>query len=268
MNYLRTALSTVKRESPILYGIAMFHFVLALICLIGLLVDDRTLMGVNVWLKPLKFTVSGGIYILTVGFLITLYPFSRRKKNIINNIVSWTLLFEILIIFFQGTRGVLSHYNQSSAFDGILFAMMGLLIGINVLVMIFFAFETIRLKLKTPRSIQIGILLGWIIVIFGSWVGGQMIGQMSHNVGIPDGGAGLPLVNWSTVGGDLRVAHFFGLHSLQLVPLFALVLTKKWNASKKQQILAVVVFGILYAAWIAYTFYQAKQGIPLIELQS
>ncbi len=266
MSYLRTALSKVKRESPILYTIALIHFILAAVCVIGLLVDDRTLMGVNVWLKPLKFTISGGIYILTVGFLITLYPFSRRKKNIINNIVSWTLLFEILIIFFQGTRGVLSHYNQSSAFDGVLFGLMGLLIGINVLVMVFFVFETIRLKMKTTRSIQIGILMGWIIVFFGSWIGGQMIGQMSHNVGVPDGGAGLPLVNWSTVGGDLRVAHFFGLHGLQLVPLFALVLSNKWKAANKQQILIVVLFGLLYAAWIGFTFYQAKQGIPLIEL--
>ena len=39
----------------------------------------------NKFFKPLKFTISGGIYILTVGFLTTLYPFSRRKKNILNN---------------------------------------------------------------------------------------------------------------------------------------------------------------------------------------
>ena len=266
MKYLSTVFSTVKKESPILFGIVMIHFAMAAICLIGLMVDDRTLMGVNVWLKPLKFTISGGIYILSLGFLITFYPFSRRKKNIINNIVSWTLLLEIGIIFYQGARGVLSHYNQSSAFDGILFAMMGLLIGINVLVMIFFAFETVRLRLKTPRSVQWAILIGWLVVIFGSWVGGQMIGQMSHNVGVADGGEGLPLLNWSTVAGDLRVAHFFGLHGLQIIPLFALGLSKKWKATNKLQLVAVVVFGLLYAGWIAWTFYQAKQAMPFIRL--
>ena len=266
MSYLKSALSTVRKESPILYGIAMFHFVLTLICIIGLMVDDRMLMGVNVWIKPLKFTISGGIYILTVGFLTTLYPFSRRKKNILNNILSWALLFEILIIFTQAARGVLSHYNQSNIVDGLLFAAMGLLIGIVVLLMAFFIIETIRLKMKVPRPIQWGILIGWMIVFFGSWVGGQMIGQMAHNVGVPDGGAGLPLLNWSTIAGDLRVAHFFGLHGLQIMPLFALVLHKKWKASSITQSVLVILVGLLYAGWIAYTFYQAKQGLPFIKI--
>lgn len=266
MNYLKTVTSTVKKESPILFGIAMFHFFLTLICVIGLIVDDRMLMGVNVWLKPLKFTLSGGLYILTVGFLTTLYPFSTKKKNILNNILSWTLLFEILIIFFQAARGILSHYNQSNLIDGLLFAAMGILIGIVVLLMVFFIIETIRLRLNTPRSIQWAILLGWFIVLYGSWVGGQMIGQMAHNVGVADGGEGLPLLNWSTVGGDLRVAHFFGLHSLQIIPLFALVLHKKWKASSKTKSLVVILVGLFYASWIVYTFYQAKQGMPFIAL--
>ncbi len=265
MKHLRTVLSTVRKESPILFWIAMFHFLLSMICIIGLMVDDRILMGVNVWLKPLKFTVSGGIYILTVGFLITLYPFSRKKKNILNNILSWALLIEILIIFIQAARGILSHYNQSNLVDGLLFAAMGILISIVVLLMFFFIIETIRLRLNTPRSIQWAILLGWLIVFYGSWVGGQMIGQMAHNIGVADGGEGLPLLNWSTVAGDLRVAHFFGLHGLQIIPLLAWVLYRKWKAPNKIQSLVVILFGLIYGAWIAYTFYQAQQGMPFIK---
>ncbi|MGB5818378.1 MAG: hypothetical protein WBG90_02760 [Saonia sp.] len=266
MNYVKTILSTVKEASPILYGIVIIHFTLAIGSLIGLLIDDRTLMGVNVWIKPLKFAISTGIFILTVGYLITLYPFSVRKKNIINNLISWSLLLETAIIFVQGSRGVQSHYNMTSPLDGILFASMGLLIGISVLIMAFFIFETIRLKLKTDKSVQWAILLGWSVVLFGSWVGGQMIGQLAHNVGVADGGAGLPLVNWSTVAGDLRVAHFFGLHGIQIIPLFAVWVSKKWNAKNNHRIIAVTVFGFLYVAWIGFTFYQAKQAMPLLSL--
>ncbi len=265
MKSLRNVFATVKRESPILHGIVVLHFILALGCLLGLAFDERTLMGVNVWIKPLKFTLSGGIYLLTVGFLVTLYPFSRRKKNIINNIISWTLLLEIVVIVFQATRGVQSHYNQSSLFDGLLFASMGILIGIVVLTMVFYIIETIRLRLKTTRSLQWAILIGWIIVLFGSWVGGQMIGQMGHNVGVADGGAGLPVLNWSTVAGDLRVAHFFGLHGIQIIPLFALVISKKFKIANKSQTLIVIAFGLLYAFWIGFTFYQAQQGMPLVK---
>ncbi|MBC8754305.1 hypothetical protein H2O64_06455 [Kordia sp. YSTF-M3] len=266
MKYLKEVFNTVKKESPILFTIVMIHVVGALVCMGGLFIDERTLIGVNVWIKPLKFCISGAIYIMTVGFLITKYPYSTRKKNILNNIVSWTLLFEIGIIVYQAARGVRSHYNQESLFDGLLFAAMGILIAINVLIMVLFAFDSARLKLKTTKSIQVAIFLGWIVIIVGSWVGGQMISQMSHNVGVADGGEGLPLVNWSTVAGDLRIAHFFGLHGIQIIPLFAFILSKKWKTSTKNQIIAVVLFGLLYAAWIGYMFYQAKQGIPLINL--
>ncbi|MEL6916843.1 MAG: hypothetical protein AAFO99_03840 [Bacteroidota bacterium] len=265
MSYLKNVFSTVKKESPILYGIVMIHFIMAIGCLMGLMVDDRMLMGVNVWIKPLKFSISGGIYILTLGYLINFYPYSRRKKNSIRNIVSWTLLLEIGIIVFQGARGVQSHYNQSNAFDGILFGMMGILIAINVLIMVLFIIDTLRLKLNVPKSVQWAILLGWSVVVAGSWVGGQMISQMAHSVGVADGGEGLPLVNWSTIAGDLRIAHFFGLHGIQIIPLFALWISRK-EIKNRNQIILVTIFGLLYAGWIGFTFYQAKQGMALISL--
>ncbi len=266
MKYVNKIFSTVKRDSPILYWIVIINFIIGIGCLFGLFIDDRTLMGVNVWVKPLKFTLSGGIYTLTVGYLMTLYPYSKRKKNVINNFVAWTLLFEIGIITYQASRGVRSHYNNDTAFDAILFLIMGVFIGINVLIMALFIFDTVRLKLKTTKSIQWAILLGWLVVFFGSWVGGQMIGQLSHSVGVADGGAGLPLVNWSTDGGDLRIAHFFGLHGIQIIPLFALWVSDTWNSTNKNQIIAITVFGLLFASWIGFIFYQAEQGMPLIAL--
>ena len=132
--------------------------------------------------------------------------------------------------------------------------------------MFMYVIDTLRLKMKVDRPVQWAILMGWIVVIAGSWVGGQMIGQLSHNVGVPDGGAGLPLVNWSTVGGDLRVAHFFGLHGIQIIPLFAVWVASKKKLRLNKQFLAVLVFGVLYASWIGFTFYQASQAIPLLKL--
>ena len=179
---------------------------------------------------------------MTVGFLVTIYPYSRRKKWIINGITAWTLIAELGIIVYQGAMGVHSHYNLSSQIDALLFAGMGVLIGVNVLIMVLFVSDTIRLKMKTDKAVQWAILMGWIVVLVGSWVGGQMISQMAHNVGVADGGAGLPFLNWSTIAGDLRVAHFFGLHGIQIIPVFALWLSKSWKTSARNKILVVTLF--------------------------
>lgn len=223
-------------------------------------------MGVNIWVKPLKFSISIAIYLLTLGYLITKYPYSNRKKLIINHITAWTLLFEFAIIAYQGARGVQSHYNATTNFDAILFLLMGVMVVINTVILVVFIFDTIRLKLDTTKAMQWAILIGWIIFFFGSWVGGQMVSQVGHNVGVADGGAGLPIVNWSTKGGDLRVAHFFALHGLQIIPLFALWISKKRSFSSRNQIITVTVFALLFASLIGYIFYQAKQGIPIITL--
>ncbi|MEM1258923.1 MAG: hypothetical protein AAGH81_10350 [Bacteroidota bacterium] len=264
MDAVTSIFRVVKRNSPILYWIVILHFLGALGATFGLFLDERTLMGVNVWVKPLKFFLSVGIYILTVGYLIVFYPYSNIKKHIIRNLVSFTLLGEMAIIAFQAARGVQSHYNISTEFDAALFKGMGILIGVNVLIMLLFIIDTIRLKLHTSKAMQYAILIGWIIVVFGSWAGGQMIAQMSHNVGVVDGGEGLPLLNWSTVAGDLRVAHFFGLHAIQIIPLFVVGLNRTKILGVRSHLTTVWFFGLCYAGWLGFIFYQAKMAMPFI----
>ncbi|PQJ23266.1 hypothetical protein [Tenacibaculum sp. SG-28] len=266
MKLIYQIFSTVKTESPVLYYVVLAHLLLGALTFVALLIDSRTLLGVNVWLKPFKFCVSGAIYIITLGYFMTLYPYSKIKKALFGHLVAWTLLVELLIIIFQGARGVQSHYNMNTAINGLLFAAMGILIGINVVIMLIFLIDTIRLKMKTERSIQIAILFGWVILIVGSWIGGQMISQMSHTVGMASHGEGLPLVNWSTVAGDLRVAHFFGLHGLQIIPLLAFWLHKKTFVSNKNQVILISSIAIFYASFIGYIFHQAKQGLPFLSI--
>lgn len=266
MNALSNITTIVKQHSKSIYYSTLFCLLLAIISAGGMMIDDRTLTGVNVWLKPFKFAISTAIYVFTVGYFTYLYGYSQRKKAIINHLTAWTLSIELVIIVMQGARGVQSHYNMSSPMDGLLFAAMGILIGINVMIMCLFLVDTLRAKPKVSKTVLMSLALGWISILFGSYVGGQMIGQMSHSVGVADGTPGMALINWSLQGGDLRIAHFFGIHGLQLIPMTGYFWSRKFKDNNFLAVTYTTLFSIVYLGIIALTFYQAKQGNSLISL--
>ncbi|MFG1637245.1 hypothetical protein [Pseudonocardia alni] len=93
----------------------------------------------------------------------------------------------------------------------------------------------------------------------------------AHTVGVPDGGPGLPLVGWSTLGGDLRVPHFVGTHALQLLPLLLLLLVFELAAGRvarpadprvRRDLMTTAAAG--YTGLLALLTWQALRGQPLV----
>ena len=80
MIYLKHVFTTVKKNSPSLYWIVIVLFVFAIGSILGSLIDDRTLMGVNVWIKPLKFSISTAIY-SNCRISYNVISFLKKKKE-------------------------------------------------------------------------------------------------------------------------------------------------------------------------------------------
>ena len=228
--------------------------------------DSRLVMGINPWTKPIKFAISITIYVWTVAWLLDYLRLPSWAKRIISWGISISMLTEIGCITAQAARGTTSHYNVKTPLDAAIFFTMGNMIVLNsVLALVLLIFFFTR-KFDVPRPYLWGIRCGLVIFLAASAIGGVMIAHGSHSVGVKDGGPGLPIVNWSTQGGDLRVAHFLGLHALQVLPVIGFLISRHRSWTIPQKTAYVFALSGAYALFIALLYFQAIRGSPMLKM--
>jgi hypothetical protein len=228
--------------------------------------DDRLVLNINLWIKPTKFALSIIFFSWTMGWIMYELKQKPRRIKIYSFLFALTIIAEMLIITLQAARGTTSHFNVfHSAFDAILFAVMGMFITLNLVVIILVCINFFTQKTTLPVYLLWAIRLGLISIILASLEGFVMVRMLAHTVGAEDGGPGLPLVNWSTIAGDLRIAHFLGMHGLQLFPILGYILTRWRNENTNRLKTSVVIsFACLYLLLMNFAFWQAMNKIPLV----
>jgi len=241
------------RRSPWLAAISLAHLALFAILALLSITDPTQIMGVGRWIKPIKFCLSIALYL---GALAWFAPAigtvaSRRTPYAI---AAGSMVVEIIAIVVQAARGVASHFNEGTWVDARVFNLMGLAIGLNTIALVWILRLAVRGWRAAPDGYRLGIALGVLLTLGSSAIGGLMITSHAHTVGFADGGPGLPFVNWSTQGGDLRISHFVGLHALQALPLVGHL----WGTR------AVAVATIAWTALTVLALALALGGRPLL----
>lgn len=259
-------LRNLFNRSQILTSVGLAHLVLAAVLIVAAMFEGRTVLGVNLWFKPIKFALSLAIYLLTIAFFVGFFKKRMTSVKLLSIGISLTMIAEIACITYQAGRGTMSHFNTASALDGALFGIMGAAIFVdmifNMILLALFLFRPVTISGLPLAGIRLGLLA---FVGLGTFSGMAMITNGAHTVGAPDGGTGLPLVNWSTKNGDLRIAHLLSIHSLQIVPLIALAfdrLANKWHRVARMAIYFVVV--ATYISVVLAMYSQAMNGNPLV----
>lgn len=241
------------------------------VALVGLVVDDRTITGVPAWLKPLKFAISIAVYCATLAWLLTHVTGHRRLVLAVGWTTGLALAAELVLIGLQVVRGTTSHFNLTTTFDSQLFSAMGGLIAAVFSAAVVTAVLVVRQRELAP-VLAAGIRGGLLVALLGMAAAGLMLANTTdnpgggHTVGAPDGGPGLPLTGWSTAHGDLRVAHFVGLHALQLLPLVAWALDR-WAGQLQvvSRVRLVHLASVGCAAGVVLLAWQALRGLPLLR---
>jgi len=250
-----------ETERPLMIA-GVVSFICFIVLAVVSLVDGSEILGINRWIKPMKFFVSITIFVWTTAVYLSFLDGYKKASRFISWGMIFIFLIEMIIIVGQAARGTTSHFNVKTPIDGMLFSIMGLAIVVNTVLAAYLLFLYLKAEIDLPPAIVRGMRLGLILFLAASLEGGYMSAQLGHTVGAADGGAGgLPLINWSTKGGDLRVAHFVGMHAFQAVPLFAWTLEK---FQVKSAALWTFVFAAVYLAFFTFVFVQALLGKPFL----
>jgi len=251
---------------PLWYYSTLAYLALALLCLIAQGFDDRLLLGISVWAKPFKFAISIAVYFGTMTIFVEYMPqgyFAKKRGRLLTVIPVATALFEMVYITIQAALGEPSHYNRETSFNATMYTLMGLGATAMVAALLWMGVSIARShKLSNPMvlAIVIGLLLTFLL---GGGFGTYLGNHPGHWVGgTSDDANGIWLFKWARDGGDLRVAHFFGLHAMQVMPLFAWLLPK--SLPRALGIASVIVFATAYTAFSWFTFNQAIQGQPFM----
>lgn len=257
---------TIAQDRP-LFFLGWFFLIFFFLFLILSNFDSRQVAGINTWIKPSKFALSGVIFVWTIAWILSYFEAYPTHQKLFSWGFSISFLIELSIIFLQGARGVKSHYNVEHPFNAILFGIMAFFVAIITLLILFLLIDCFVLKkLTASLDMKWAICLGLILMLLASWEGTQMIAQSQHTVGAEDGGKGLLYLNWSTIAGDLRIAHFIGMHALQVLPLIAFFLTV-WDFSPSFRMVGIFTGATLILGLMVFVFMQAKMGIPLTVLK-
>lgn len=241
-----------------LTGLAMLF--LAAMLLILLPNNSKEVMGINSLIKPIKFAFSLWIFSWTMAWFSAEFA-DRTYVRRLSKLIMVTTFFEQGVITVQAFRGTLSHFNMDAIPDFVLFSLMGVMI---VWLTVFVALGAKRLR-KQPGGLhqpyRLAIFLGiWMFVLSGV-IGGVMSALNTHAVGTSMGGPGLPFLNWSTIAGDLRVSHFFGMHALQLLPFMAYQFQRNALNNEQSSHLVKTVTAV-YLLFVLFTLAQALMIIP------
>jgi hypothetical protein len=257
----------LKQRHQLWYQIAVAMAVVFVLCAGMAIVDDRTLLGVSVWNKPAKFSASIAVYFATLAWFAPLLPlhyFRSRRGRALAWIPVVCAVLEMLYIVVQAARGEMSHFNRSTPFNAMMYSLMGGGAVLMVVATLAMGLEILRThRLSNPFALAVALGLIGTFVLGGGFGGFLGSSASGHWVGGSATDAnGLVGFNWSRDGGDLRVAHFFGMHAMQALPLAAALLPEKLATSTANSMIAVF-FG-LYAALSTWTFIQAIHGQPFL----
>ncbi len=280
---LSAGLAGIVQAQPVLTWAVLINIGLLLLGVAGLALDPRTVLNTPVWAKTTKFSISVIAYAGTLAWMLSLLRGRPRAARVLGFGIGAILIGEMALIVMQAVRGVPIHFNVSTPLDATLYSVMSVAITLMWVLTGIGAVLLLRERIDAP-ALAWGIRLGLLIALIGMALAfsmttpnatqlavlqtGKALDMIgAHNVNaLVDGQTRmLPFLGWNMDGGDLRIAHFIGIHGLQVIPLAGAWI--EWRAghlSPRRRIALVCIAALAYLGLTLLTFVQALRDQSII----
>src|SRR5258708_36841718 len=264
---LRDFSAEVRGYDPLLYRLGWIQQ--ALIPMFAVMALLSAGHGVSPWIKPMQFATSFSTFLWTFAPMLQAMRVPEWQKTAARQATAAGVVFEMLFLSAQAWRSSFAT-GPATITDTIIFQGTSVMISVITTVMLWLTvlYFTRRATADIDnRSMLIAVRFGLVIFMAGNAIGGYMLARGSHTVGAADGGPGLPFTNWSTIAGDLRIAHFIAIHAIQILPLLAWLISELRPSFRlnRRRILFSAASCMLFIASMG-TFVQASRGRPLVGL--
>lgn len=243
-------LRELHARQPHLTVFALLLLAAMLPTLVAYGLDDRMLRGVPIWAKPLKFMAAVSLFAATTAFFVGLLPAARRASRTVRGI-AWTIIvagsLEIAYITLQAALGEGSHYNFKDTLHVVVYQIMGAGAVSMTATQAVLAWQIAKhgepsLTKPWRDSVVLGLAMSFVL---GTIAAGLLSAMQ------PPAGAGLLPFGWQ-LSGDLRPAHFIGLHAQQLLPVAgALIAASGVQRGRLLVVLVALGYTALWAGALA-----------------
>jgi hypothetical protein len=208
-------------------------FAVPVFAALGLITHAATL-NASPWIKPIKFAISFASFAWTVSVFLIAVRIPAWQRRLARRTIVASVTVEMLCLAAQAWRNAGAH--PTAFADFVIQQGTTVMVCVNTLITI------------------------WLLVVFSS---NRVRIKLNDYAQI----TAIRLSIWSTIAGDLRIAHFIALHAIQIVPLFAFILADMTpKPSLRQRNSAVYAVAALVALVVGATFVQAALGHPLLAI--
>ncbi len=244
----------------VLYILGVAMLASAAIHLVVFALDGSAWWGPVSWRKPINFAFSLGVTALSIGWAQGLMGRSRVLGWTTTALIGGASVIELGLITMQTWRGVPSHFNVATDFDGAVFTAMGVSVGTLTLgLLVMAAWAGFRLRGRPSALIAVSTGLG--LLLFASALGTDLI---SRGMAVVEATGAVPTGLLVGAAGSGKLAHAAGIHGLQVLIALELLLGVR-GVVGAERIRTMTVAAVAYVVGTLAITAHAYAGRSMLE---